>query len=485
MTEQKPIHIFKCPQCGGPQVYQAASSSLMCNHCGHQETIDAPTAGKTAGESEFTDEALAQAEHGWQVEHQQVQCQQCGGETLLPPGVLTQTCPYCGSTYVIGHKTTDDLLCPHFMLPFRTVPERCRAITQEWLGNSWMTPRHLRKRANLDDYVPLYAPFWTFDAEVTADWSAEVGYDETSWNEDGELETETDWKRESGQVHLTFDDQYVSGTTHLNETAVEQITDFDLQALVAYNPAYLAGHHAQAYEVSLNQAWEKTQARMKKRARAECKRDALSGDGNQVRNLKLRSFEPRDAKWRYVLLPVYTSTYTYGDKVYQTLINGQKGTIGGQRPVAWVKVCLVALAPLLPFVLAFLALTFGKVDVWKALSSLPSLVAAGIAVGVVALLGAALRWSANIIKQARHIAAADTRKGGSSGPQRASQLRAWAIALAPPAAGLLLLLVGALAAFGDRLTFIPKQLVTVIFAAGALALPWGLRWTWKKIQEIE
>jgi predicted RNA-binding Zn-ribbon protein involved in translation (DUF1610 family) len=151
MAEQKTTHTFKCPQCGGAQVYQAATSSLVCNHCGHQETIDAPTAGKTAGESEFTDEALAQAEHGWQVEHRQVQCQQCGGETLLPPGVLTQTCPYCGSTYVIGHRATDDLLRPHFMLPFRTTPERCRAITQEWLGSSWMTPRQLRKQANLDD----------------------------------------------------------------------------------------------------------------------------------------------------------------------------------------------------------------------------------------------------------------------------------------------------------------------------------------------
>jgi ribosomal protein L37AE/L43A len=415
MAEQNTTHTFNCPQCGGPQVYQAASGALVCDHCGHRETIHAPTAGETAGESEFTEEALAQAEHGWQVEHLQAQCQQCGGGTLLPPGALTQTCPYCGSTLVIGHNATDDLLRPHFMIPFRTVPERCRAITQEWLGSSWMTPRQLRKQANLGDYVSLYAPFWTFDAKVTAGWSAEIGYDETSWDDEGLPETETSWRRQSGQVHVTFDDQYVPGTTHLNETAVEQITNYDLRTLVPYSPAYLAGHHAQAFEVNLNQAWEKAQKRMKGRVMAECERDALGGDGDHVRNVRLRSFEPQDAKWRYILLPVYTSTYRYGKRVYQTLINGQKGTIGGQRPVAWLKVCLVASAPLLPFVLAFLALILGEVDVRKTLDSLPSFVAAVLVVGVIGLLGLAVRRSADTIRQARYIQAADPRKKGSSG----------------------------------------------------------------------
>lgn len=279
-----------------------------------------------------------------------------------------------------------------------------------------MTPRQLRKQANLGDYVSLYAPFWTFDAKVTAGWSAEIGYDETSWDDEGLPETETSWKRKSGQVHMTFDDQYVPGTTHLNETGVEQITGFDLRALVPYNPAYLAGHHAQAFEVNLNQAWEKAQKQMGKRVLAECKRDALSGDGDHVRNLRLRSFEPQDAKWRYVLLPVYTSTYRYGKRVCQTLINGQKGTIGGQRPVAWFKVCLVALAPLLPFVLAFLALILGEVDVRKTLDSLPSFVAAVLVVGVIGLLGLAVRRSADTIRQARYIEAADPREKGSSSP---------------------------------------------------------------------
>jgi len=507
MTEQKTIHTFECPQCGGPRVYQAATGGLVCEHCGYQEAIDAPTAGKTAGESEFTKEALAQAEHGWQVEHQQVQCQSCGGEMLLPPGVLTQTCPYCGSTYVVQLKAASDLLRPHFMIPFRTTPERCRALTQEWLGSSWMTPRHLQKQADLGNYTPLYVPFWTFDAKAAASWNAEVGYDETTTDADGKLETETRWEQESGQVRLEFDDLYVPGTTRLHETLTERITNFNLKTLVAYNPAYLAGHHAQAYEVSLNQAWEKAQTRMKRRTRAISKRDALSGGGDRVHNLIMYNFELHDEKWRYILLPVYVSAYKYRDKVYQMLVNGQKGTIGGQRPVSWPKVYLAAFAPLLPFALAFLALPLGAGDLWrKMLSSLPTLVGIGLSAGILALLGLALRWSSKTIRQARHIEAADAGEKSSGRPLDGSPLKTWAVALTPPVVGLLLLLVGALGFIGNsslgrgsfgltvfstlskfagtlHLSSIPPQIATIMLAVGSFTFSWGLRRAWKTFQE--
>jgi hypothetical protein len=40
------------------------------------------------------------------------------------------------------------------------------------------------------------------------------------------------------------------------------------------------------------------------------------------------------------LLPVYLANYTYAHKTYQVMINGQTGTITGQRPVDWGKVWL-------------------------------------------------------------------------------------------------------------------------------------------------
>ncbi len=69
--------------------------------------------------------------------------------------------------------------------------------------------------------------------------------------------------------------------------------------------------------------------------------------------------------WRYILLPVYVAAYSYLDKTYQVMVNGQTGTIAGQRPVDWTRVGLVAAiiaAPgLLLCLLGLLTLVFGGV----------------------------------------------------------------------------------------------------------------------------
>jgi hypothetical protein len=65
-----------------------------------------------------------------------------------------------------------------------------------------------------------------------------------------------------------------------------------------------------------------------------------------------------DEQWRYILTPLYTSVYLFGDHPYQILINGQSGKIAGQRPVSWQKVWLVIAAMLLPGIILGLTSLF-------------------------------------------------------------------------------------------------------------------------------
>ena len=55
-----------------------------------------------------------------------------------------------------------------------------------------------------------------------------------------------------------------------------------------------------------------------------------------------------DESWRYILLPIYLSTYKFQDSTYQVMVNGQTGTVAGQKPVAWWKVWLAIAALLAP-----------------------------------------------------------------------------------------------------------------------------------------
>jgi hypothetical protein len=55
-----------------------------------------------------------------------------------------------------------------------------------------------------------------------------------------------------------------------------------------------------------------------------------------------------DESWRYVLLPVYLAAYHSGEETYQVMVNGQTGTVAGQKPVAWWKIWLAVGAMLAP-----------------------------------------------------------------------------------------------------------------------------------------
>ena len=55
-----------------------------------------------------------------------------------------------------------------------------------------------------------------------------------------------------------------------------------------------------------------------------------------------------DEAWRYILLPIYLAVYKHEGKVFQVMVNGQTGTVSGQKPVAWWKIWLAIAAMLTP-----------------------------------------------------------------------------------------------------------------------------------------
>jgi hypothetical protein len=66
-----------------------------------------------------------------------------------------------------------------------------------------------------------------------------------------------------------------------------------------------------------------------------------------VRNFSM-SLDFAEESWRYVLLPIYLTTYQFERKNYQVMINGQTGSIAGSRPVDWAKLWLVIASLLAP-----------------------------------------------------------------------------------------------------------------------------------------
>ncbi len=359
---------FACPQCGATTAYSISEGGLTCSYCGYYEAPEREVVGKGAQAFEFTVETMARAAQGWGEARKELACQNCGAVTTLPQESLTQTCPFCASNKVVQREAPQDVLRPRFLIPFQVQPEACHKIAREWLGSSWMTPGQLRTLARLADFTPIYLPFWTFDATSHAGWRAQVGHTVTeryydhssrSWK----TRTRIDWRWESGKVDKKFDDLQVPGTARLSGLLLGQIKPFNLSGLLPYDPSYLAGLQAQAYDVVLEKAWERGRAEMRERTQEACRQQASTG---MIRNFSM-TLDFSDENWRYLLLPVFVAAYTFTGETFQVLVNGQTGTIAGQRPVDWTRISLAiaaALGPgLLLGIIGLLTLVLGGVGV--------------------------------------------------------------------------------------------------------------------------
>ncbi len=364
-TVEKPeIMDFKCPKCGATTAYSVDEGGLHCEHCGYSEKPEVERLGKSAEKFEFRVETMERSQVGWGQERKDLACQRCGGVVSVPPDAMAFSCPFCGSNKVIFRASLEDNLRPRYLIPFKIDPQGCRDITCEWLGASWMIPGDLKaaaqnKRAGPEKFHPLYIPYWTFNARAYAEWSAEVAHTRTEYyTENGQRKsrTVTEWRYESGKVQKEFADVLVPGTTHLNMTTLGQVDNYGIQDLVLYEPRYLAGMQAQAYDLPLDDAWDAGRQLMREQTRKACLDRASN---SRVRNFQM-TLDFNDESWRYILAPIYTSVYNYQDKSYQILLNGQTGKIAGPRPVDWGKVWLVVALLLAPgLLIALLGMLIG------------------------------------------------------------------------------------------------------------------------------
>lgn len=370
---------FQCPQCGAATKYDVAAGGVACEHCGYVAPVQALAVGQRAAENEFTLETLKQAsaEQGWGVARKELHCDACGADMALAPGALTATCPFCASNQVNVREAASDQLRPRFLIPFKIQPDATKTRAKEWLGKGWLHPPELQSAALVDHFTGIYLPFWTFDARITSDWRAEVGYPHTESYYDSHSKTHRTrtvirWRWENGRVTVNVDDLLIPGTSRVSGVILDRLLPFSLSDLTAYTPDYLAGWQAQAYDVALPKAWELGKTAMRERAKDACRADINS---SHVRNFSMTA-DFADEAWRYVLLPVYVAAYRFENKVYQVMVNGQTGAVAGQKPVAWWKIYAAIAAALSP-------------GACLALIGLPLLLAGGV--GVIPLvIGAVL-----------------------------------------------------------------------------------------------
>ncbi|MCL4560268.1 MAG: TFIIB-type zinc ribbon-containing protein [Chloroflexi bacterium] len=340
---------FTCPNCGATTAFDPDAASVTCSHCGYVQKLHADVVGEAAPAAEFTVSTLQGQQRGWGQERRELHCNSCGADLSIEANDLSTTCPFCASNQVINRATQKEGVRPGFLIPFKIDRTACVQNARAWLGRGWMYPSDLSGVGQQINFQGIYLPFWTFSAQISAKWEAEVGYERTERYYDAgskswQTRTVIDWRWQSGQVEVPIRDLLGMGAKNISPHILAQIEPYDLSSLTAYDPGFLAGWKAKSYDIPLQPAWDAARVEMREHARDACMEDIPT---HHVRNFSM-SADFNDESWRLILLPVYLATYQFAQKTYQVMVNGQTGSVAGQKPVAWWKVWLAIAALLIP-----------------------------------------------------------------------------------------------------------------------------------------
>jgi DNA-directed RNA polymerase subunit RPC12/RpoP len=336
---------FDCPQCGGRLRFDPKRVGLRCESCGFVEAVEAAPA---AGHEEILDVSLPTLRgHRWAEAERRFTCPQCGAGTVLPAGQTSGRCPFCGSPALIAAPEEAELLPPQAVIPMGLEADQVAEALEAWLGRGFFAPDDLAHLARNHGLRPAYVPFWTFSATLNTRWQAQV--------EEGSGKNRQ-WIWRTGERALFYTDHPEPGTRGLPADLLRSAEPFDLSKLAAYKPEYLAGWPAVTYDISLADASLAAREAMIKDARKQLRYKAAPG--RAVRNLEVSSGEFSGQTYRLVLLPLWVGAYAYRGKTYRVLVNGQTGTVAGDKPRDWVKVGLVAAGVLILITLVLFLVWF-------------------------------------------------------------------------------------------------------------------------------
>ncbi len=333
----------KCPSCGGTMDYNPDKNNMTCPYCGYEESIEIVDESFVAEELDFN-----QAENDdscdWGTATRTVICKACGAETVYDFNDIASECPYCGSNQIIEQETEVNVMAPGGVIPFQMDAKTASNRFKSWIKGQFFCPKQAKDNAKPAAFSGMYIPFWTFDSQTSSSYTGQYGIVRHRRTRDGKTVSETQWYTTGGHYSLFLDDVLVCGSTRQNDNMLSQIEPFDTTKVVAYKPEYLAGFTAERYTVKVREAWETAKSKiatiLKRDVEAKIKRE----HGTTLTRFVQLNTSHRNVTYKYILLPVWISSFKYNGKVYHFMINGQTGKVSGQTPISWPKVILTILA---------------------------------------------------------------------------------------------------------------------------------------------
>jgi predicted RNA-binding Zn-ribbon protein involved in translation (DUF1610 family) len=345
-----------CENCGAELLYAPGTVALKCDYCGHTKEI--ASSEKDIKEIELKQYLSDMGMQSHSEEITMIQCKNCGANQHIEEHYKSLHCIYCITPLIVEDMYKEQWIVPGAILPFQITQEKAHQIFKSWVKGLWFAPDKLNK-ATLDpqNTKGLYTPYWTFDAQLYANYTGQRGeyYYVTKTVGSGKnkrtvRERKTRWYPASGHVSGFVNDTLTKASKQKSGIIPSKIEHWNLNLLKPFDSSFLSGFITEKYTIPLKSGHNQAEKVANQIADTWSRRD-IGGDTQRISSLDMTLSEET---FKHILLPIYISRYKFKNKQYNFFVNGESGEIYGQRPYSFWKIFFLVLSIVLLILVLYL-----------------------------------------------------------------------------------------------------------------------------------
>jgi hypothetical protein len=314
-------------------------------------------------------------------------------------------CPNCAQTELAAQPARLRREAPEKIVPFQVQHSGLKTIFSEFVQSVWLRFDDFNEETLLQRAVPVFAPMWLVDSDVSGAWQAEAGFDyqvkssqdyygSGGWQTRDVLEKRARWEPRLGQLNRHYDNTVTPALSD-HTRLMARVGKLSLERAQDYEPSLLGEAVLRVPDLQPDQAWPLAKDALGQRVAQDCQQAVGAQD--------LRSFSARltysAQHWTQLLLPLYFTWYSDDEgRRYVILVNGQSGVVGGARLASqrkgWKWAGITAAAAVGLFLLALLCFALGALFAPTALVG-TALAVLALLVGIGAIVPAVWPWQWN------------------------------------------------------------------------------------------
>ena len=301
-------------------MYAPGTTELKCEYCGHSQEISPESDNFEELELKPYLEQLGSQSHSEEIT--MLHCKSCGANQHVEENYKSLHCVYCSSPLIVEDMYKEEWILPGAVLPFQIDQKQAYLKFKKWVDSLWFAPSKLKKAAiDPQNTKGLYSPYWTFDAQLYADYTGQRGdyyYVNVPYTTtvNGKTvrrtrrERRTRWTPARGSVTGFVDDTLIRASKQRSGVIPPKIAKWDLKLLQPFDSSFLAGFVTEKYTIPLKQGHIASNKIARKIAERWARRD-IGGDTQRISSIDMKL---TDETFKHILLPVYISAYKFKGK---------------------------------------------------------------------------------------------------------------------------------------------------------------------------